>query len=132
MALYWDLSKIKDYEKECFIGEGEERVMKPVTNSLIWTTMIIGIGNWTEKDIDEVYIRVNQYERMTGPTIYVDDDGNRFGGNRLNGELDKDGYITRDEIRKHIGLSTNVARMTTAQWLKRLDRIYRENVLRRS
>lgn len=131
MALYWDLSKIKDYEKECFLGEGDNRTLKPVTHSLVWATMVIGIGNWTEKDIDEVYIRVNQYERMTGPTIYVDD-GNRSSSSQLNGELDEDGYITRDEIRKHIGLSTNVARVTTARWLKRLDRIHRENVLRRS
>ena len=53
MALTWDLGKIDGYKEVCFIPEIDldgtisgDKQMNPVTEVLIWTTMLVGINQY--------------------------------------------------------------------------------------
>jgi hypothetical protein len=68
--------------------------MRSVTNSLIWATMSVGIGEITEKNWKEFFVRLKAVEGVYGPLLY-------------NGETNKS-LLTEKEVFNHIGLSTNV------------------------
>lgn len=113
MALTWDLSKIENSKELCYVaveGEtlenGEQAYrLNPVTEALIWLTMITDIG-WeiTEANAPEFYARIWIFERING--------------NILSGPAE-DTAITERDVWQHIGLSTNVAEKTRAQFLKK-------------
>lgn len=79
-----------------------------VRGDLIWATMPVGIQEITEKNYREFYARLH-----------------------IIGKLDDTSYqhITREEVQRWIGLSTNASLMTRAQFLKtignRMDRLAR-------
>lgn len=117
MSLNWDLSEIKDYETVCFnvstdVETGEEtRSLSAKTNALIMQTMITGLGkDWT-LDADfapEMYARVKLIEKIHGALCYrITEQGER-----------EDVYFTIEDIRAHIGLSTNASPVTRAKFLK--------------
>jgi hypothetical protein len=102
MALTWDITNVKDWESL----KSEEQW--PITEAFIHYTMAIGIGHWTEKRLPEIIVRM----RLMGL--------DRF----KRGNADNTGIETFtigvDEIRKYIGLKTNVAYETQSKWLKRM------------
>ena len=57
MALQWNVEKIDNYKEVCWIGEGDERRMNPVTEGLIFNSMAIGIGSITADNAAEVFAR---------------------------------------------------------------------------
>lgn len=107
MSLNWNLTAIADYETLCFIGEGEERRLNPVTDALIWYTLTVDIGQLTEKSFEEFFARMVIYDALRGPLLW------EAGGYRS---------ITREELRQHIGLNTNASFKVGARgpWLKRV------------
>lgn len=103
MSLNWDLSKIKDRETLCWRevtleGEGQQKPGKwlnPDTDMLIWGSMAIGIGELTEENAREWYLRLKLLERV-GSAI---------------GHKDGKPYTPPLEtIKAHVGLRTNVGR----------------------
>lgn len=118
MSLNWNLTGIKDYEEVCFYTATEDdprngvtkgdRLLKPETNSLIWLTLITGVG-WgiTEQNIQEFVWRVKFYERLEGAMLHLDG---------------KPMPYTEEQIRQHVGLSTNVSYEPRAEWLDRMFR----------
>jgi hypothetical protein len=112
MALTWELSKIKDYKNVCWIDDKEtgERRMNPVTEVLIWGTMSIGIGQFTDKNIDEVAARFRVMERIHGAFLYKPAEG---GGKN-------DWYLSDEDFIKHIGLWCNVSDETRVRWAGRI------------
>lgn len=105
MALNWNIAKVKDWEKL----EGAER---SITDAIVWATMAVGIPEITEKNVDEFYARVHLFELLVGS--YRQKEGKAV-------------YITKDDVKRRVGLYTNASRYTRNQFNKiRLERYYEE------
>jgi len=95
--------------------------MRGVTEALIWATMLLGIPQITEKNYLEVYKRNLKLGKV--------------GINFLNQWKDDDTLIKRvftlEEIKQHIGLSTNASTRTNAAFNKNLLRILNEEIDRK-
>lgn len=116
MSLDWDLTKIDKHE-ELWIKEGDGRRLSPMTEALIWACLHVGIGEITEKTVDEFYTRVKVWERGIG-TLTRDRDGNEVA-------------TTYAEVKRHIGLRTNVfPKETDAAFARKIIRIMTDDARR--
>ena len=105
MALNWSIGKVADHEalwvQDCTSEDGTPMFnLNPVTDGLIWMTMIVEMGQITEANWKEFYRRCKLYEFYNG---------NYFWGEE----------ITPAMIHRHIGLSTNVS-SSLKNWNKRI------------
>lgn len=120
MSLDFNLQGVKDYNTVCWDtlpernADGEYRkAMKPKTQALIFATMAVGMGRVDAKTYREFYARLSLWAKFCpGGTAGIYES------------------ITLDDVRKHIGLSTNVASEPQAKWLKRTAECYMREVLR--
>lgn len=105
MSLNFDLQAIPE-ETRTVIAEADDpsghykkgdKIMSPVTNSLIWATVGIGIGEITQENVHEFYTRVRIQEALCGAYY------RKF----VDGEW-QDQLITLEQVKAHIGLRTNV------------------------
>ena len=107
MALTWSVEKVENY-KEVMTQkvEGQPDQWHPVTVALIWHSLGTGIGTITEANAAEVYARIALIEGLHGASL-------------RNSEGEQP--ITMEDVRKHIGLSTNASFTdeTRAKFLKR-------------
>jgi hypothetical protein len=104
MALNFDISKIDPAVKHG--RNGDPKAISLVTETIIFATMNTGIGEITEDNAAEFYARASLWESV-------------FGAARGNdkGEI----LITPQEVRDHIGLTTNVfPRESDTKWRKRV------------
>ena len=113
MSLDWDLRGIANHETVCWVPTGETKpdgsprvTMKGVTNAIIWATIFVDIGRITEKNYREFYARIQFFVKLRGP--FCDD-----------GDLP-----TLEDVKQHVGLRTNVADLTTAQFMKRIGDLF--------
>lgn len=116
MSLDWNVSKIADYESRCYIGEGEERRLSGLTETLIWASLSTGIGTLKESNYREAFARLAMIEKLNGAFRRTPQ------GQPV--------YLTLAEVRAHVGLYTNASFKdeSRASWLKRIG----ENQLRDS
>jgi hypothetical protein len=131
MSLNWNISKVKDYTNTCYERlplEGNEArlneggFMGPywyeskddpntlerlsvTTHTLIFATMAVGLGSITEKNAEEFYRRLAWVER----------------GGAFRRSAEGDVPFTLDEVRAHIGMTTNVSDETKTKWNKRMN-----------
>ncbi len=139
MSLNWELKNIKDYEKVCWHPATEAERKKEwthatfredpktkkltrldgVTNAIIWRTMSVDIGDITEKNYREFFVRSKVYSALHGADCPM--------MRRKEGTKDdwEGADFTLEEIKKHIGLHTNVINTTRKQWIKRETRYAR-------
>lgn len=117
MSLDWNLSKIENYKEVCFsTNENGEDILNPRTEALIWLTMAVDIGKITEENAIEFYARVSLWENMFTPMLSSFEDHKKVYHK-----------ITPEDVKKHIGLSTNVSKISDAAWRKRMfDNFVRE------
>lgn len=116
MALTWSVKDIENQDEVCWrvctedlpmhgMKKGES-YLHPTTNALIWHSLNTGIGTITEENVAEVWARVRFIEKLYGASL-----------------MDQDGpvFLTRDDVRKHVGLKTNASFKveTRASFLKR-------------
>ena len=95
MALHWNLKNIKNHEDVCFYTDDSGlKNMEPLTNQFIWLTMIVDIGEITEENATQFYARVSLLEKLNGAFMWEEDNTPYF--------------VTYEDVKKHIGLSTNV------------------------
>ena len=124
MSLNYNLAHISDWENLCFIEapadeptmgitKGDRRI-NPLTETLIFLTVGVGIGDLTEANASEFYARLRFIEKLDGPMLIRAQDPET--GKRPEGVA---AFITPDEVRQHIGLSTNVSTESRAKWMKR-------------
>lgn len=122
MSLNWNIGSIKDHKTVCtIIAEKDDEMrgvkagdelLNPITSTLIWTTLAVDMGEITEKNAAEFYDR------------YV-------FANRVCGVTSED--VTLDDVKRHIGLSTNVSTKTAKTWGGRVfEGFHREQQWRRS
>jgi hypothetical protein len=114
MSLNWSLTKIENYEDLCWKpaldedgkqiidSDGDPRVrIEPITDCLIWGTMVVEIGKITEKTYEEFHRRlVEAHEVGICPSINYYDEQTKKWRVRI---------PTLEEVKLHIGLSTNVS-----------------------
>ncbi len=101
MSLNWDVSNVENFKEK----------KGPVLDSLIWLTMEIGIPEFTEKNVDQVYARTHAVESVLGSYMRQHDE-----------ETGKttDRPFTKEDIRNYIGLCTNASSLTVAGFKKRM------------
>jgi hypothetical protein len=110
MSLNYDLSKIKNFTDVCYSTAAEsdvahgvvkgQRYMRSATQSIIFGTMAVGIGNLSAKNLPEFWARYDVWQRLHG-----------FTG---------EDAITLEEVTAHVGLTTNVSMEPRAKWMKRI------------
>jgi len=110
MSLDWNLTKINNNLEVCWEKneDGTDR-LNPVTESLIWLTMGIGMGSITEDNQSDFYCRVAMYEKLFGTMLSYWKDSKTVSV-----------PITPEDINNHIGLTTNVSKDTDAAFRKRI------------
>lgn len=119
MSLNYDLTAIPEDVRTVVATEADpingvavgDKVMNPVTRTLIWTTMGVGIGVINDDTLEEWVARVGLYQKLHGALMSRHDE-----------EADTwvDRPLTREDIEAHKGLKTNVFPMETrASWVKR-------------
>jgi hypothetical protein len=113
MSLNWNVSNIADSNAVCFRHFEEDgqplRELKQSTEQLIFLTMVVGMGRITESNHKEFFKRVALFERLHGVVRVKFDGGYRA-----------DDPYTLEDIRQHIGLTTNVSEEKPAAWRKRI------------
>lgn len=110
MSLNFDYKACKKVDgKNVYDHPNDEKQWHPVAESIVWTLLIVGFNDITEKNIDRVWARFSMYQNIVGPLI-------RYG----------DGvkaYITREDLEQHIGVRTNVSNQTDAAWAKHIVKV---------
>lgn len=118
MSLDWTVDKIENYETRCWIPstnpkyEGEKRkTLNPETEMLIWATMQIDLPAIRVQTIDEWHFRCQFLERV-GISWFTEWDGDKSNAC----------YPTYDQIADHVGLRTNVTKVSRTTWLRKILR----------
>lgn len=125
MSLTWDVGNIEGFKELCYIpvvdedGVATDKIqLNPITEVLIWGTMPVGISKISDSNYVDFYKRLKCLEQ-TG--IYLltsfDDENNVVNSNP-----------SLEDIYFHRGFSTNVTKITEAQFCKRLGEGLMEKV----
>jgi hypothetical protein len=109
MALTWELGGITNWRETChtpFIGGGDERKLSPITEAMIWHCMFVGMGEITEKNwlewwmryhtLNSLFEEVETYPHVVDGKWVVDG----------HGQLMRRPMLASD-VRAHVGLKTN-------------------------
>lgn len=72
----------------------DKQRLSPITDAIVWGLMAIGMPKITEENLDKVWLRFYAMERITGASLH-------FDGGPV--------YMTYEDLREHIGLTTNVS-----------------------
>lgn len=118
MSLNFQLGGIADWESVTQIEALDDAPMQgvtkgdmiqnPVTTSLIWSTIAVGLGEISESNAEKFYGRLRCYEKLFGAFMY-----------RAEGHVG-DPWITPEEVIQHIGLTTNVSDESDTKWRTRI------------
>lgn len=114
MGLDYNLGKIENFREVCYQPDGEGMFdLNTATFALIFLTIPIGMHQITEANHMEFFMRCSLWEQ-TQAAMRRDPEG----------EL---AFVTYEEVRQHIGLSTNAATRTKREFLalveKQIDRV---------
>jgi len=118
MALNWNLNKVKYFKRKVYkaIKEGEEGYdpnekkyrIRQTPERIILYTMSTGIREITDKNYEQFYNRVHLLELEHGTSHFrITPKGKR-----------KPKYITLENVKNMIGLSTNASPKNTSRFLK--------------
>lgn len=101
MALHWSIARVRDYRE--IADDAEQRA---ITDAVVWAAMVYDLSGVSEKNIDEWLFR-QEFAR------HVDDYYPLYRGV-------KQGTLTRAELERRIGLSTNVTTTSRAAFQKKV------------
>lgn len=101
MSLDFNYTNVANAEEVMLDEDGN---MKPVSEALVFATMVTGINVIKTDNWKEFYVRVNAFEKLHGPYIRMGDGSER--------------PITPEDVHKHIGLRTNATTRTRTQFLR--------------
>jgi hypothetical protein len=116
MSLNWNLTKVKDLDA---IRDNAE--WDGIINSVIWGTMIVDMGEITEKNWEEFAARIYLHQKWFGAMLVQTD---KETGKR------EDFFVSPVHIKRLIGLSTNVSTKTYSKWLYRMGKLQMEEAIR--
>ena len=111
MSLDWYVEEIENFEELVWLpnDDGETFHLNPVTNTLIWMTISVGMNEITKKNWPVFYGRVAALEGYGGAWSYKDGEGMVL--------------ITAKDVEAHIGLGTNASEMTAAAFEEKMLRV---------
>lgn len=119
MSLDWNLENIEDYENICWeVNEKTgEKYMNPITHSLIFATISVGISEITQDNVAEFYNRTILTANVYGEPI---------------NEFPEEGGIVRrnytfEEVKQHIGLSTNASHYSDKEFMEKVNNAQAQN-----
>ena len=122
MALTYDLTKVENWDTKYpnvvtknYKGE-DEYAMNPITNIIIFGTIITGIRDLTAKTAKEYFTRLKMSELASG-------DGYLRNGDEYRG-------ITYQEVLDHVGLHTNASDITKAKFNNNISKQLRDKATR--
>ena len=115
MSLNWNAQDVHDIDAL----HGDE-VQWEVTKAIVFRTMLTNMGEITEKNYEEFYTRIALCDRLFGSLIGLTDE---------DGEM-KDYFITLADVKRRIGLETNVHEQSKAKFNGWLVRTLRRDVER--
>jgi len=107
MALSWNITDVKDWKKI------DEEGIRGVLDTLLYMTMIVGMGEITEKNYKQFFARLDFAQKVSGPFMWAVNQKSKKPKNVL---------FTEEHIKRFIGLSTNVTYETPSAWVKRFLR----------
>lgn len=110
MSLNYDFSKVKDHEKL-----HEDKNEWQLTDTLIWMTMAVGIREIKESNYVEFYARLHFLEKLEG--AFINADG-------------KPRYYTVEDVKRRIGLYTNVTDYTRTKFIAMKSKRFFEDIER--
>ena len=109
MALSFDMTAIaSDLKFSPKDADGNYSIM-PIPHCLIWSTMILGFNEITEKNLGEWCFRLNFEQRIHGEKAYMKRSSAMW--------QTKDTMFTPNDLRPYIGLSTNASPMSRAKYV---------------
>ena len=111
MALTCDYRKIKNFKSRCYKKIGGKYHTHPITQALVFATVYIGMSEITLDNAREFWRRIDAWQRGFGPMCEVPDNRTKSGWRKH--------MLTYQNIRDHIGLETNAATSTRAQFNRR-------------
>lgn len=111
MALHFNFSKVHDHQRVT-TNPADPEEWHPVADALVWLSMICGFNRIDEKNYDRVALRIAAYQVVAGAYL-----GRIVLGKR------SPVYITPQDVKRFIGMTTNATVMTDAQWLKHLGKL---------
>jgi len=100
MSLDWYVADVDNYKERCWVECDGDKYLSPVTDTLIWAAMRIGMNGITEKNWKEFYARMLLDPRSRREDGYL--------------------FIKPEDVKAHIGLSTNVSSVSRTKWFKAL------------
>ena len=123
MSLDFNFAGIDGYKELCWtetgeLGEDGKPLLRvsAVTDVLVWATMGIDMGEITQKNYVEFATRLLMWQGVMGPMLQEPVEGE-------SGEVTwANRVVGIDDVRRHIGLSTNVSTKTRTQFMKRMER----------
>lgn len=109
MSLDWDITEVKNHEE--ITVEGAPWV---ITETLIWLTMAVDMGEITEENHEEFFKRVNIWETIHGPSMH-----------KWNKETEEREPMpmTLEDVERRVGLNTNVITRDREEWGERIAEI---------
>ena len=115
MPLRYYFEDITDAETLCWVDTGGRmgKQVAPVTDTLIWLTITIGINHISEKNVEEFIARVAETEALLGASMSKWEEGGPMIPRP----------VTAEEIRAHIGLRTNASPKTKTAWRRDIQAI---------
>lgn len=118
MALYWDVSEVKDHAVVTTVVEDGVEKWHPVTIALVNATMAFDIGRIDAAHLDEILWRLAYLEVLGEGKFLID--WHDASGKELASPRDRN--FTRDEVERHVGMTTNVSTIGRKEWLQRVHR----------
>jgi hypothetical protein len=106
MALNYNLSKIDNYEE--LLNESNQ--IKEPYKTIVLSTMLVGLGEVTDKNYNKFYNRINLIERINGAFLW-------------DSETKTPIYIKEDDIKRMIGLKCNVVNESKAKFISTIKRM---------
>jgi len=106
VALTYELGRIEDYETVCYNKTDVEGMleMKIETQTIIFGTMVVDLGEITEKNYIEWWQRYNMWCAIKGIKV-----------------------IDLELVKAHIGLRTNVVTLATHTWMTKRVRQFMQD-----
>jgi len=111
MALNWNVEDVKNHKRLIYSKNDDGTYkMKKIYETIILSTMIVGMRGITEENYEKFYNRLRLVESVNGAFFFETKRGKHHPR-----------YIKKEEIKNMIGLRTNASELTRNKFLKRFD-----------
>lgn len=113
MSLNYDISQVPNWRRKLKSKNG-----RVVFETLLFTFHVIGVNRVTGDAVDEIEERLIRYQRVFGPLLTrIVKNGNKTPV-----------AITRNDLRKWIGMKTNISPMSNSAFDRHIRKLAKKHV----